>query len=88
MLFYGKKNSVQCIVTPADSLLTVFLTEKQDKKFHFPHSTDEWFACNNCGLCMVLWSVRERCVAQYRVIIAVCAWYCGLLESAVWPSTV
>ena len=22
-----------------------------------------------------------------RVIIAVCAWYCGLLESAVWPST-
>jgi len=21
------------------------------------------------------------------VIIAVCAWYCGLLESAVWPST-
>ena len=22
-----------------------------------------------------------------RVMIAVCAWYCGLLESAVWPST-
>ena len=21
-----------------------------------------------------------------RVMIAVCAWYCGLLESAVWPS--
>ena len=23
-------------------------------------------SCNNCGLCMVLWSVRERCMAQYR----------------------
>ena len=61
-----KENSVQCIVTPADSLLTVFLSEKQDKKFHFPHNTEEWFACNDCGLCMVLWSVRERCMAQYR----------------------
>ena len=22
-----------------------------------------------------------------RIIIATCAWYCGLLECAVWPST-
>ena len=33
-----------------------------------------WFACVSVFLVS-------------RVMIAVCAWYCGLLESAVWPST-
>ena len=34
-------------------------------------------------LCYGMMSKYELC----SVIIAVCAWYCGLLESAVWPST-
>ena len=28
--------------------------------------TFSYVMCNDCGLCMVLWSVRERRMAQYR----------------------
>ena len=32
-------------------------------------------------------SVPSFIILVSRVMIAVCAWYCGLLESDVWPST-